>query len=50
MARSISKRNSVKASTDKPQGKPATGDKTLGLETAIQFYEIEDEDKTEEWE
>ena len=38
----------VKASTAKPNTKPRPGDKTLGLDTAIQFYEIEDSDKTKE--
>ena len=48
MARSISKRNTVKASTANPLGKPPPGDKTLGPEPAISFYEIEDGDKIEE--
>ena len=38
----------VKASTDKTNVKPPPGDKTIGIETAIQLYEIEDGDKNEE--
>ena len=40
----------VKASTAKPNIKPPPGDKTLELDPAIPFYEIEYGDKTEEWE
>ena len=50
MEKSISKRNSVKASTAKPSGKPPPGEKTLGIEPAIRFYEIEDGGNTEEGE
>ena len=46
MAKPISKKISVKASTDKRLGKPPPGDKTCGLELAICFYEIEDVDET----
>ena len=38
----------IKASTYKPNGNPTPGDKTIGLESAIRFYEIEDADNTEE--
>ena len=48
MEKSISKRNSVKASTAKPLGKILSGDKTMGLDTDILFYEIEDRYKTKE--
>ena len=48
MAKSISKINSVKASTEKLLGKPPPGDKTLGIEPDIRFYEIEDSDNTVE--
>ena len=47
MAKSISKRSSVKYSIAKPLGKPPHGDKYLGLEPAIHFYLIEDGNKTE---
>ena len=36
-----------KTSTDKPNGNPPPGDKTLGIGTAIRCYEIEDINKTE---
>ena len=48
MAKNISRKSSVKASSAKPLGKPLTRDKTLGLEPAIHFYERKDGDKTEE--
>ena len=48
MAKTISKKISVKASAAKPLGKPPPRDKTLGLEPAICFYAIEDGDDTEE--
>ena len=48
MAKTISKNSSVKASAAKPLGKPPPGDKTLGLDTAICLYIIEDGDETEE--
>ena len=38
----------VKDSTAKPNVKPPPGDISVGFETAICFYEIEDGDKTEE--
>ena len=38
----------VKASTAKSNCKPTPGDKTLGFDPYIRFYEIEDGDKTEE--
>ena len=50
MGNSISKRNPVKSLISKPLVKPLPGDKTLGLESAIRSYEIEDSDKTEEGE
>ena len=50
MARSISKRNPEKASIAKSSGKPQPGGKSFGIDTAIQFYEIEYGDKTEEGE
>ena len=50
MARTISTRNTAKASTAKPLGNHSPGDKSLGIERAIRFYEIEDGDKTEEGE
>ena len=40
----------VNDSTAKHSDKPMPRDKTLGLETLILFYEIEDGDKTEEGE
>ena len=40
----------LKASTFKPNGKPLTGDITLGIEPVISFYEIKESDKTEEGE
>ena len=47
MAKPISNKISVKASTAKPLGKPPPRDKTCGLEPYIRFYEIEDGDDTE---
>ena len=49
MERTISLKT-VKASTAKPNGKPPPGDKTLGLDSLIRFYEIEDGDNTEKGE
>ena len=46
MARSISKKNTVKASIYKPLGKPPPGDKTIGTDPDIRFYEIEDVNNT----
>ena len=37
----------VKASIDNTNGKPPPGYKTLGIETDILLYEIEDGDNTE---
>ena len=48
MAKTISKKISVKASADITLGKPQPGDKTLGLEPDIFFYAVEDVDDTEE--
>ena len=39
---------SVNTSTANPNGKPQLGDKTLGIEPQICFYEIEDGGKTEQ--
>ena len=50
MARSISKRNTVKASPSKPSGNPLPGDKKLGLDPYISFYLLEDSDKAKEGE
>ena len=49
-ARTISKRNSEKASTSKPSGNPPPGDKSLEIEPDIRFYKIEYDDKAEEGE
>ena len=46
MARSISKKNTVKASIDKNLGKSPPGDKTIGIDPDIRFYEIEDVNNT----
>ena len=48
MAKTISKKKSVKASSAKTSGKTPPGDKNLGIEPAIRFYAIEDGDETEE--
>ena len=50
MASSISKRNTEQVSTANPFGNPHPGDKSLGIEIDVCFYEIEDGDKTEEGE
>ena len=42
MEKPISKKISVKASATKHLGKPPPWDKSLGLEPAICFYDIED--------
>ena len=47
MAKTISKKISVKASAAKPPGNPPTGDKTFGIEPDIRFYAIEDGHETE---
>ena len=44
----IIKMKIVKASTSKRNGKPPPGDKSLGIDSSIRFYEIEDSDNTEE--
>ena len=46
MANTISKKIYIKASASKPLGKPPPGYKNLGIETAICFYDIEDDDDT----
>ena len=38
----------MKASTANPDGKPPSGDKSLGIDPYIFFYEIEEDDKTKE--
>ena len=48
MAKTISKKISVKDSAYKPSGKPPPRDKTFGIEPVIRFYSIEDGGKTEE--
>ena len=48
MAKTISKKISVKASASKPSWKSPPGDKNFGIEPEIRFYAIEDGDKTEE--
>ena len=48
MAKTISKKISVKASASKPLVKPPTRDKTLVLETKFRFYTIEEGDDTAE--
>ena len=48
MAKTISKKRSVKDSEAKPSGKPPPGDKTLRIDPKIHFYAIEDGDETEE--
>ena len=48
MARSISKRNPVKVSTANPLGKTPHADKTLGVDTTIQLFEIDYNNNTEE--
>ena len=47
MARYVSKRSSAEASTAKYLGNRPPVDKTLWLEPATRFYEIEDGDKTD---
>ena len=47
MAKTISRKSSVKASAAKPPGKPLPGDKTLVIEPEIRFYELEYIDKIE---
>ena len=47
MAKTISKKRSVKASASKPSGKNPTGDKTFGIDPEILFCAIEDGDGTE---
>ena len=48
MTRTISKKISVKAPEAKTSGQPLTGDKTLGINTVVRFYDIEEGDDTEE--
>ena len=42
------RKSSVKASAAKPLVNPPPVDKTLGIESAIRFYELEDGDNTKE--
>ena len=44
------KMKTLKASTASTKGKHLSGDKSLGIEPSIHFYEIEDGDNTEEGE
>ena len=48
MAKTVSKKSSVKASVANPLGKPPPGDKTLGIDLVIRLYAIEDGDETEQ--
>ena len=48
MAKTISKKTSVKASAGKASDKPLHGDKTIVIEPTIRFYAIEDGDENEE--
>ena len=48
MVISTNKRNTAKASAANPPGKPPTGDKTIGFDPYIRFYELEDGDNTGE--
>ena len=47
MARTTSLKT-VKDSTAKPNNKAPPGDKTIGIDPDIRFYETEDGDKTKE--
>ena len=47
MAKTVSLKP-TKASTANPNVKTTLGDKTLDIDPAIRFYEIEDRDNTEE--
>ena len=42
------KMKTVKSSTAKPNRKPPPGDKYVGIEPDTRFYEIEDDNDTEE--
>ena len=48
MAKTISKKISVKASAAKHSSKPPPVDKTLGLDPVISFYTLKDGDETAE--
>ena len=48
MGKTIRKTSAAKDSASTPLGKPSPGDKTLGLDTEICFYYIEDVDETKE--
>ena len=42
------KMKTLKASTENPNVKPPPGEKSLGIEPTNRFYEIEDNDNTDE--
>ena len=48
MAKTISKKISVKTSSDNPLVKPPPRDKTLGIEPAIRLYNLKEGDDTAE--
>ena len=48
MAKTSSRKISVKTLAAKPLGKPRPGDKTLGIKPATRFYSLEDGDETKE--
>ena len=50
MVKTISRKSLVKALAAKTLGKPPSEYKTLGLEPAIRFHELEDVDETAEGE
>ena len=50
MAKTITKKISIKYSTAKPLGKPPSGNKTIGIDPAIRFHAIEEDYYTEEGE
>ena len=50
MAKTISRKCSVKDSADKPLVKTPLGDKTPGIDPEICFHELEEGDKNEEGE
>ena len=47
MVMTISKINSVKTSIENRRENPCLGDKSLGIDPAIRFYELEDGDNNE---
>ena len=48
MVKTSGKKILVKATAANPSGKPPSGDKTLGIESVIRFYSLEDVDETKE--